>query len=230
MNLMKCNNGHFYDGDKYASCPHCSGGAAQASGFEADSPTVAGAGVGAMNGFSSGPEDFATVPGAGVGGSAFSYVNNGFPTGPTVPGSMPNANGGGYDNEPVAKPDMPDDLATQGAKTSLVVGWLVVKTGEQRGRSKTLVAGKNFIGRDSSMDIVLDGDKSISRIKHAIVLYEPNMKKFIALPGESHELFYVNGEVVLNNVELKAYDVITIGKTELIFMPFCGEYFVWDEE
>ena len=26
MNLVRCNNGHFYDSDKFAVCPHCSGG------------------------------------------------------------------------------------------------------------------------------------------------------------------------------------------------------------
>ena len=24
MNLTKCANGHYYDADKYSSCPHCS--------------------------------------------------------------------------------------------------------------------------------------------------------------------------------------------------------------
>ena len=24
MKLVKCNAGHYYDGDKYESCPHCS--------------------------------------------------------------------------------------------------------------------------------------------------------------------------------------------------------------
>ena len=23
MNLKRCNNGHFYDADKFTSCPHC---------------------------------------------------------------------------------------------------------------------------------------------------------------------------------------------------------------
>ena len=23
MNLKRCDNGHFYDGDKFQSCPHC---------------------------------------------------------------------------------------------------------------------------------------------------------------------------------------------------------------
>lgn len=25
MKLVKCNNGHFYDGEKYGACPHCGG-------------------------------------------------------------------------------------------------------------------------------------------------------------------------------------------------------------
>lgn len=25
MNLKRCSNGHFYDVDKYATCPHCAG-------------------------------------------------------------------------------------------------------------------------------------------------------------------------------------------------------------
>jgi uncharacterized Zn ribbon protein len=23
MNLVRCDNGHFYDNDQYAQCPHC---------------------------------------------------------------------------------------------------------------------------------------------------------------------------------------------------------------
>ena len=28
MNLCRCENGHFYDKEKYPTCPHCSGGSA----------------------------------------------------------------------------------------------------------------------------------------------------------------------------------------------------------
>lgn len=31
MNLIQCANGHYYDGDKFSSCPHCKGGAASSS-------------------------------------------------------------------------------------------------------------------------------------------------------------------------------------------------------
>ena len=27
MNLTRCAQGHFYDGEKYPSCPHCAGAA-----------------------------------------------------------------------------------------------------------------------------------------------------------------------------------------------------------
>lgn len=28
MNLCRCENGHFYDKEKYPTCPHCKGGSA----------------------------------------------------------------------------------------------------------------------------------------------------------------------------------------------------------
>ena len=28
MNLCRCERGHFYDKEKYSSCPHCAGGSA----------------------------------------------------------------------------------------------------------------------------------------------------------------------------------------------------------
>jgi hypothetical protein len=79
------------------------------------------------------------------------------------------------------------------------------------------------------MDVVLSGDMSVSREKHAIILYEPKKRVFLAQPGESKELFYVNDEVVLNVTSLNAYDKIAIGNTELYFVPFCGEVFAWED-
>ena len=42
-------------------------------------------------------------------------------------------------------------------------------------------------------------------------------------------MFYLNDEVVLTAEELKAKDVLTIGKTKLLFVPCCDESFGWDE-
>ena len=53
MNLVKCNKGHFYDSDKFPSCPHC--GPVSAGG---DSVTVA---------MSSGSSDVTMAMGGGGG-------------------------------------------------------------------------------------------------------------------------------------------------------------------
>ena len=68
MKLLKCDNGHFYDGDKFASCPHCqagnapSGFSAAPGGFgQADDVTVPINGGAVPGGF--GQADDVTVPG-----------------------------------------------------------------------------------------------------------------------------------------------------------------------
>lgn len=110
-----------------------------------------------------------------------------------------------------------------------VAGWLVCIEGEDFGGSFTIKSGRNFVGRSREMDIVLHGDNSISREKHAVILYEPKRREFIAQAGESRELFYLNDEVVLNPVRLKQYDILTVGNTRLMFFPCCGENFGWDD-
>lgn len=110
-----------------------------------------------------------------------------------------------------------------------VVGWLVAISGEYMGESFKIKGGRNFIGRSPEMDIQLGMDLSVSRRKHAVLIYEPKSRQFIAQPGESRELFYLNEEVVLNNVIMKAYDVLTIGETKLLLVPLCGEKFSWDD-
>ena len=110
-----------------------------------------------------------------------------------------------------------------------VVGWLACIDGDHYGESFTLKSGRNFVGRSESMDVALTGDMSVSRDKHAILIYEPKTRIFIAQAGESKELFYLNDRVVLNNEVLKNYDVLTIGNEKLIFMALCGPDFCWED-
>ena len=77
--------------------------------------------------------------------------------------------------------------------------------------------------------IPLSTDASVSREKHAIIIYEPHERTFIAQPGESSELYYLNGKVVLNNEILKSHNVLEIGNTKLLFVPLCGESFSWED-
>lgn len=111
-----------------------------------------------------------------------------------------------------------------------VVGWLVSIEGSTAGKDFRLCSGRNYIGRGSDMDIVLEGDNKVSRNKHAIVLFDPRSQKTLCQAGESRELFYLNDDVVTGTVELKQGDVITIGDTKLMFIPFCGDLHTWNTE
>lgn len=238
MNLKRCSNGHFYDVDKFATCPHCQG---MSAGDENMGATVMYTEAGTQQGV--------TIPATTAFTSDSTYAGGNdawtaMPDSPTIP------NSGMYDGNNFSsnkleslvntvKTDLPidvmeDDSVTQrfypnDMKIEPVVGWLVCISGEDAGKSFILKSGRNFIGRSSSMDVVLAGDKSISREKHAILLYEPRKREFLAQPGESRELFYVNDEVILNTEKLNAYDKLLIGNTALLFIPFCGEKFAWED-
>lgn len=111
-----------------------------------------------------------------------------------------------------------------------VVGWLVCVVGPDRGKDFRIHSERNFIGRSEKMDIVITGDDSVSRDNHAIVSYNPKQNIFRVYPGESRGLTYLNDEEVITPQELKAFDVIELGQTKLVFIPFCSDKFVWSQE
>lgn len=111
-----------------------------------------------------------------------------------------------------------------------VVGWLVCIEGPERGRDYRLHTERNFIGRDPSMDVAITGDPSISRANHAVISYNPKRHTFRLAPGDSRGLAYLNDEEVIAPVALAPYDRIELGETTLLFIPFCGERFVWPVE
>jgi len=125
-----------------------------------------------------------------------------------------------------------DDAPTVGVvrkklKIDPVVGWLVCIEGEERGRDYRIRSEKNFIGRSERMDICIKGDDAISREKHASISFNPRKSTFRIQPGESRGLVYLNDEEADFPTEIKPYDIIEIGQTKLMFVPFCGEHFEW---
>ena len=113
-------------------------------------------------------------------------------------------------------------------ETEPVVGWLVAVSGKHIGQDFKLKAGRNFIGRADDMDVALTDDNSISRDRHAIILYEPKSNVFLVQPGEAKQLFYLNEKVVLEATKISAYDVISLGETNLLFIPCCSAKFNWE--
>ena len=144
--------------------------------------------------------------------------------GPTPPPPQPNPPQGGGSGAAtrriVPTPDEPSGFDP-------VMGWLVCTEGPDRGRDYRLRTAKNFIGRAPEMDICIANDEAVSRSKHAAVTFEPEQKKFWLLPGDAQGLVYLNGDVVHTPTELDTDDVVKVGQTSLMFVPFCGERFQW---
>jgi hypothetical protein len=110
-----------------------------------------------------------------------------------------------------------------------VVGWLVCVEGKNRGRDYRIRAENNFIGRSQKMQICIENDDTVSRDKHAAISYNPRKNSFKLSPGDSSSLVYLNDEDIDSAAELKPYDLIQLGETKLIFVPFCGDRFQWDK-
>lgn len=270
MNLCRCENGHFYDKEKYPTCPHCKGGSASdekrtvswwdKNGSDGatvsvdnipDKPSISvqqkenpfeKEGVGSQPAVQQIP--FNTPP--AVRGFSANDITIGGDNGdtPTVPWDP---NQSGDDDDGYTKGYFDDafkDMTKESANRQTVpgvqtpaphvnkvstpcVGWLVALGGEHIGTDFRLKVGKNFIGRSPKMDIALTEDKSVSRERHAIVVYDPKSNMYLIQPGESSSLAYHNNNLLLTPEKLEAYDMITVGDVNLLFMPLCGAKFSW---
>lgn len=232
MNYLRCKNGHYYDADNYATCPHCQDGAATPAAPAAQAPTV--------------PDRTMPLQNPGVFPAAAPMMDYDDKTQPILrggpapmqggPARMPGGLGetvpitGGLDGDDKTQafsyPDMPVSFRP-------IVGWLVCVRGAKfRGQSFPLIDGKNGVSRVRSdqCSIVLTGEESVSRSCHAIVVFEPKENKFFVLPGNSRELCYVNGSVVLTSSELKKNDRLSVGQVTLMLIPCCDDAFSWLKE
>ncbi len=108
-------------------------------------------------------------------------------------------------------------------------GWLVIVDGPGRGRAVTLGMHHNPIGRDAANRVALDhGDETISRLRHLVVTYDPEGRRFYVTPGGGTNLCYVNDQPVLASMPLDPGARIRTGRTTLRFVPLCGPDFTWD--
>lgn len=284
MNLSRCSNGHFYDKEKFPTCPYCAQGAGNDIGPGNEGLTVvfpesqendigatqpltynnppqqpqAGGYVqnniqteqNMMNNFGRGGHEEVADATETLGGNQDSFIGRTEPRKPSVKEVQKITPGGVMEEDDDHTVAFYDDIfsspTTSKANTAPVketvakepvkrsvstpcTGWVIALDGNHLGEDFRLKVGKNFVGRDTSMDIALVGDKSVSRNKHAILVYEPKQHLYLVQPGESSELVYLNDEVVLSPMKLQAYDVITVGEVKLLFMPLCGAKFNWTD-
>ena len=112
-----------------------------------------------------------------------------------------------------------------------VVGWLVIVGGAGLGAFRPIFEGNNSVGRGKGQRIPLDfGDDTISSEEQAYIRYDSMDRSFLFVPNLSKtNIVAVNDKKPTGAVKLEAMDVITMGRTQLAFVPFCGNDFDWSE-
>lgn len=227
MNMKRCSKGHFYDGDQYKTCPHCAGQEAPGEpgvtrpitqGIPTPGPRPNPAPVNMVRC----PNDHYY--------DASIYSKCPHCTGITEQIKICEVCGESYDAKKYTSCPHCQEKGTVALFQKNVVGWLVAIKGPHKGKDFRLQTGRNFIGRDDIMDVCLRYDNAVSRNKHAVLLYEPKGCTFFITPGESHELAYLNGEVLLDAKPLKSGDILTLGRSDLMFVPFCSADFNWEKD
>lgn len=215
IKMVQCPNGHYYNAAMHSVCPECGQGAGGVG-----ATVGVGGGVGATVGVGSGTGGGvgATVGVGGTGGG--SYAGNTIPVTPrnensSVEGYEPTMIGGDHFNAGEMVPEP-------------VVGWLVCVEGPMKGTDYRIHAGYNYIGREVG-DIHIHGDNQISRQNHAMIAYDSGDHAYYFGPSGGRNLIRVNGKTILNAVEVKNYDIFTIGTSKLMFVGLCGPHFDWNE-
>jgi len=203
--MTRCPEGHFFDPTKHESCPWCAL-PVDVEGGERTRPVA-----------SPPPLPPPMPPPSPVAGPPP-------PPPPLPPSAVP--------PPPPAKPGATKRVGAEavGAKDDPVVGWLVCLAGPDRGRDFRLHSEKNFVGRAPSMDVCVARDESVSRERHAMVIFDPKKQVFWSVPGDAAGLVYLNGEIVHSPTQMRCDDILEVGQTKLVLIPFCGEKYSWSRE
>ncbi len=99
------------------------------------------------------------------------------------------------------------------------------------GSFRPIFEGNNTVGRAKDQRIPLDfGDDTISSEEQAYIRYDSAARSFLFVPNLAKtNVVSINDKRPTGAVELHQMDVITIGRTQLVFVPFCGAEFDWAE-
>ena len=112
-----------------------------------------------------------------------------------------------------------------------VVAWLVVIGGPGLGAFRPVYEGNNALGRAQTQRISIDfGDDAISAEEQAYIRYDSTDRSFLFVPNLAKtNVVSLNESKPTSAVPLSPMDVVTVGQTQLVFVPFCGPDFDWSE-
>lgn len=232
MRIVECPKGHKYNSDDNPTCPYCEAESRRQSSYDWSEVDMSGGTevIGSRNrGYSGGTEVIGN--------------RGGYSGGTEVIGSR-DTNGGteviGQTRSPWDnRKTQPDENVTTPAwdqkeyQHQPVVGWLVCIEGPDKGRDFSLHGAKSSIGRREGSSIRLE-DPKISRDGYpALIVYDDRKShKFYLASGDASARNNVelDGNMLLGQSVINPYDEIRIEDTVLVFVPFCGEDFYWEDK
>lgn len=193
MAKRTCSKGHIYDQAIYGdNCPFCPSGTVANNNYN---NTVVG--------------DFGgTEVNQESGGTQVGGATNG---GPTIP--MNGGNRGGFAGGTVIRPSESNTGTPSGKR---IIGLLITYDRVATGQVFNIYEGRNYVGRDVSLDISIQGDSQVSS-KHFSILYRVADGKFKFKDEQSSNGTFLN-ESLTDEGELCTFDVIRVGSTKLIFI------------
>jgi len=189
-----CAHGHEYNESTHAACPDCNSSA----------PVGGGDGLVGVTVYEEGGSEGPPPVRAYTGGAS----SAGFRMGPAKQGGGMAAAGGGMNT--VFEEDQ--------EAVERLMGFLIITAAkeEEEFRYFRLKKGVNFVGRFGSRAAIELRDKEMSH-QHALLICTNKATRVVDL--DSKNGVKINGSLV-DIAELKEGDVIRMGRTELVFVPF----------
>lgn len=133
-------------------------------------------------------------------------------------------------NDSYSKTEIADVIVVDGKRVAQTVGWLVCIKGACKGVDFHLHSGFNYIGNSRELDICIP-DPQVSHKAMVTIAFDSVSRSFTLMRCEgTTNIARCNGAPVYTPIVLNIYDVITLGSTELMFVPLCGEKFTWEED
>lgn len=238
MNKVTCENGHYFNLDKFAHCPICGAKCADtddsAKSKKENNPEI-----------DIGDKTVAEIP-ADVPEAAITETKNHDNEPSNSSYIKKGLNKHSNDNDFKKSRLIQSVSETDSKRISVLpktmsiyssgdvnppVGWIVGLEGNYVGTCFALKAGTNRVGRNPEMEICLIDDPTISRDANSLIIFDSLKREFYIQAGMNGGLTYLNGDLIFSNSHdiLKPYDRIIFGKSEFVFVPLCGEHFTWDD-
>ncbi len=237
MPKKTCPNGHVYDTSIYGDqCPMCpaqpiGGGQAPFGETQVDPSAFSHAGstTGAFAGMGTPADNKTHISGAASSTPGFAQGGFGPAAGPVR--QMPQDNSGETKVRPndavpggaasprttIRRPGAAGGAAAgTGENSRRLVGFLVTYNRNPMGKAYNIYEGRNYIGRDAKCNICVPDDDQMSGT-HMSILFRNVDSKFKFRDEQSSNGTFVNKEL-LDEGELKNYDIIRVGNTLFIFM------------